>query len=206
LIEPASQNFTDQVKHRKPQSKGFHFFKIALASVLIVNSFACSSEGVETKQQLSKQKETRSIEQSNYMELLPTGQTNQLGNPIYALHLFVNGRSIQSFPTVTGRAFTQKLNRHQSGNESPLPKGRYTVAQYTVPGTTPEIGGKFLPIEPQFETGRFALGIHYDPSFNLSNGEDGTAGCIALTSESDLQKVLNYVQKHKPTHLDVNIM
>ena len=191
--------------------KRFQILKIVIASVLILNSLACSTEGIETQKKHElpteslKQKEVKSVQHPNYMELLPTGQTNQLGNPIYDLRLYVNDRLIESFPTVTGRASTQNLNRHESGNESPLPEGRYTVAQYTVSGTTPEIGGKFLPIKPQFETERFALGIHYDPSFNLRNGEDGTAGCIALTNKSDLQKVLKYVQQHKPIYLNVNI-
>ena len=50
-------------------------------------------------------------------------------------------------------------------------------------GTHPEVGGRFLPIEPLFPTGRYALGIHYDPSFQKTNGEDGTVGCIALTPD-----------------------
>lgn len=56
-----------------------------------------------------------------------------------------------------------------------------------------------------FQTGRSALGIHYDPSFEKKNGEDGTSGCIALKNKSELNKVLNYVRTYRPKYLQVNI-
>ena len=126
--------------------------------------------------------ETASAKPSSYMTLTPTGLTNKLGNPLYQLSLYGNGQLIEAYMTVTGRAYTQNYNRHQAGTEAPLPEGKYRVAREPVPGTIPEVGDRFLPIQPLFRTGRSALGIHYDPSFEKRNGEDGTSGCVALTN------------------------
>jgi len=86
-----------------------------------------------------------------------------------------------------------------------LPDGRYRVTKSIIPGTTSEIGGRFLPIQPLFRTGRSQLGIHYDPSFELDNGKDGTEGCIALTTEGELDDLLNHVRIYQPEYLEVNI-
>jgi hypothetical protein len=141
----------------------------------------------------------------SYMTLTPTGMTNALGNPIYELRLYVNGNSVGTYNTVAGRAYTQNRNRHQAGTEAPLPDGKYQVARTSVAGTIPEAGDRFLAIQPLFRTGRSALGIHYDPSFEKNNGEDGTSGCIGLTNRLELDEVLNYVRTYRPQYLEVNI-
>jgi hypothetical protein len=141
----------------------------------------------------------------NYMKLLPTSQTNNLGNPLYELDLFANGKKVGSYMIVTGRAHTQNKDRNRGGTEAPLPDGRYRVAKSTTPGTIAEAGDRFLPIQPLFRTGRSALGIHYDPSFNKNNGEDGTSGCIGLQTRDELSQVLAYVRTYKPQFLDVAI-
>lgn len=141
----------------------------------------------------------------SYMTLAPTATTNALGNPIYELRLYGNGQLLGTYATVTGKANTQNKNRHQEGSEAPLPDGQYTVASSTVLGTEPEVGERFLPIQPLFSTGRSALGIHYDPSFGKQNGEDGTQGCIALTHKQDLNQVLDYVDRYQPQYLEVKI-
>lgn len=142
---------------------------------------------------------------SNYMTLTPTGQANSLGNPLYELRLFANGQLIGRYMTVSGRAYTQNRDRNRSGTEAPLPDGRYKVATATTRGSIPEAGDRFLPIQPLFSTGRSSLGIHYDPSFNQNNGEDGTSGCVALTNREDLSRVLEYVHTYRPQFLDVAI-
>ncbi len=142
---------------------------------------------------------------SNYMTLTPTGQENQLKNPIYELRLFANGQQVGSFMAVSGRWNTQQKERNRSGTEAPLPDGRYRVAIKTTRGTIAEAGDRFLPIQPLFKTGRTALGIHVDPSFNKSNGEDGTSGCIGLTNREDLSQLLEYVRNHRPQFLQVSI-
>jgi hypothetical protein len=141
----------------------------------------------------------------NYMNLLPTDQANTLGNPMYKLSLFANGQEVASYMIVSGRAHTQSKDRNRAGTEAPLPDGRYRVAKSTTPGGIPEAGDRFLAIQPLFRTGRSALGIHYDPSFNKNNGEDGTSGCIGLQTRDELSKVLEYVRTYKPQFLDVAI-
>lgn len=142
---------------------------------------------------------------SSYMRLERTGRTNKLGNPLYRLCLYARGQVLASYDTVNGRAHTQNRKRHVSGTEAPSPDGRYRVARGIVPGTHPEVGGRFLPITPTFRTGRTALGIHFDPSFEKRNGEDGTAGCIALTKRSDLDEVLKSHRKYRFRYIDVDI-
>ncbi|MEA5534194.1 L,D-transpeptidase [Crocosphaera sp. XPORK-15E] len=145
------------------------------------------------------------ISQENYMTLTPTNTSNALGNPIYELRLYAKGQLIGNYATVTGQATTQQKNRHQEGTEAPLPDGKYAVANTAVAGTEPEVGELFLPIQPLFSTGRTALGIHYDPSFQKTNGEDGTHGCIALTQKQDLEQVLHYIYTYQPQYLEVTI-
>ncbi len=142
----------------------------------------------------------------NFMTLTPTGQTNTLNNPIYKLSLYADGKLVDSFITVSGRTFTQVKNRHQSGTQAPLPDGKYTVASSTIPGAIAEAGEHFLPIQATFKTGRSDLGFHVDPSFEKSNGEDGTAGCIGLTTKEDLDKLLSFVDTYKPEFIDVQIL
>lgn len=135
----------------------------------------------------------------------PEGRKNNLGNPIYKLEAYLNGKQYYSFDAVTGRAFTQNRPRHQSGTEAPLPNGTYSVSSKTIPGSIYEAGETFLPVYPQFQTGRSALGIHYDPSFNKNNGEDGTSGCIGLTEKTHRDQINSFVTQYHPQLLIVDI-
>lgn len=144
-------------------------------------------------------------ETANYMTLTPSGRTNDLGNPLFELRIYANNQLLGSFLTVSGRRHTQHRDRHRSGTEAPLPNGTYTVARSYTRGNIPEAGERFLPITPLFPTGRTALGIHVDPSFNQHNGEDGTSGCIGLTSIRDLDQLLNYVYTYHPQYINVQI-
>ena len=145
------------------------------------------------------------VQQGSYMTLTLMGRTNAQGNPLYQMNLYVNGQLMRTYAVVSGRAYSQNRDRHQAGTQAPLPDGLYAVAGSAVRGTSPEVGSRFLPIQPLFRTGRSALGIHYDPSFEKNNGEDGTEGCIALTNKSDLDDLLNYVRIYRPKYLQVNI-
>lgn len=131
--------------------------------------------------------------------------TNLQKNPIYTLKVYLNGIEQGSFATVTGRAYSQNRNRHQSGTQAPLPDGKYFVSDRIVPGTIPEVGDRFIAVWPKFKTGRTALGIHYDPSYNLNNGEDGTSGCIALTNKFDRDRVFQFIVQYHPQELIVRI-
>ncbi|MBD6619299.1 L,D-transpeptidase [Komarekiella sp. 'clone 1'] len=145
------------------------------------------------------------IRSNSYMVLIPKGVLNALENPIYELRLYANGELKGSYKTVSGRSYTQNKDRDSSGTEAPLPNGKYKVARTYIHGAIPEAGDRFLPIQPLFQTGRTDLGIHYDPSFEKNNGEDGTSGCIGLTDKQDLNRVLEYVRIHRPQYLEVTI-
>jgi hypothetical protein len=152
------------------------------------------------------------------MMLVPTERKNELGNPIYSLQLYENGRLSKQFDTVSGRRNTQNADRLTSGTQAPLPDGEYSVG-VPVEGTNSEIGkssdGKrwFIPTDlSNLEQGnggrpskRSALGIHLDPSFGLAQ-EDGTEGCVGLTNSRDWQEVLAWIKAKKPGVLKVNIL
>lgn len=165
---------------------------------------AQSNSKKDSERQNSLSYNSQPLSSDNYMTLEPTGQINSFGNPLYDLKLFTNGKST-TYKTVSGRFNTQNRNRNLAGTEAPLPNGRYSVAKHYIAGTHPEVGGRFLSILPQFSTGRSALGIHYDPSYEKSMKDDGTSGCIALTNRSDLDKVLNYIQTYQPKFLNVQL-
>jgi hypothetical protein len=82
------------------------------------------------------------------MILTPTEKTNKLSNPLYKLDLYANGELVTTYEVVTGRHDTQDRNRNKAGTEAPLPDGSYQVASSTIAGTHPEVGRRFLPIQP----------------------------------------------------------
>ncbi len=141
----------------------------------------------------------------NYMILTPTEKKNKLDNPLFELNLYANRELVKTYEVVTGRSHTQNRNPHVAGTEAPLPDGSYRVASSTIPGTHPEVGGRFLPIQPLFSTGRSALGIHYDPSFEKNNGEDGTSGCIGLIRKSDFDELVQQIRNYQLQDLKVSI-
>jgi L,D-transpeptidase catalytic domain len=133
------------------------------------------------------------------------GRVNHLGNPIYKLEAYLNGTKYYSLDAVTGRAYTQNANRNLGGTEAPLPDGSYRISKQIVAGNIPEVGNTFIPIYPNFTTKRTDLGIHYDPSFDRDNGEDGTSGCIGLTAKEDRDKINSFILQYQPQKLIVNI-
>ncbi len=144
---------------------------------------------------------TPELPPGNYALLLSTGNKNKLNNPILELKLVVNGQQIGSYPCVSGRSFTQDSNK----TNNVLPDGEYTIDSKLVPGSIPEVGGKFLGINPKFKTSRSALGIHLDPSYNKNNGEDGTNGCIGLTTTEDRNTVHRLILENNIRTLIVNL-
>ena len=138
---------------------------------------------------------------------------NKYGNPIYSLHVCIEGKERRSFEIVTGRNFTQTKNRNQSGTHSPLPNGKYRMSNSLTPGMVAEVGRvdglsvrqPFLPISPMFNTGRSALGIHVDPSYNIDPKEDGTSGCIGLTNPTDFKSLWSNIEHYQIKELQVAI-
>jgi hypothetical protein len=158
-----------------------------------------------------RSKETARIRRQHdraYLRLVPTRhrRTNKIGNPIYRLEAYVNGKKYRAFKAVTGTAFSQNKNRHRANSLAPLPDGAYKVSHKVMRGTIAEVGRTFVPIYPRFQTSRSDLGVHLDPSYNQRNGSDGTAGCIGLTNPRDRDVFNKYVQKFRPDKLIVKIM
>ena len=150
---------------------------------------------------------------NNHLFLGNGTMKNKYGNPIYLLHVCVGGKERRSFEIVTGRNFTQHKNRNQSGTHSPLPNGKYRMSNALTQGMVVEVGRvdglsvrqPFLPISPMFSTGRSALGIHLDPSYNIDPKEDGTSGCIGLTNAADFKSRWANIQQYQIRDLQVAI-
>jgi L,D-transpeptidase catalytic domain len=149
----------------------------------------------------------------NYLFLGNGTVKNRYGNPIYRLHLCAGGKEEKSYEIVTGRSFTQQKNRNQSGTHSPLPNGKYRISSGLTQGMVVEVGRvsglsvsqPFLPISPMFGTGRSALGIHVDPSYNKDPKEDGTSGCIGLTNPADFKSLWSDINQYQIRDLQVAI-
>jgi hypothetical protein len=144
----------------------------------------------------------------NYLRLVSdvSKGKNSVGNPIYTLETYVNGRKDREFNVVSGTANTQNIDRNRGNNFAPLPDGLYDISDRIIPGKTPEVGRTFISIAPKFETNRNELGIHLDRSFDRSNGYDGTAGCIGMTTPTDRDAINEFVTKYRPRNLFVNII
>ena len=140
----------------------------------------------------------------------PSYPQNRFNNPIYKLSAYRNNTArIFQFNAVTGRGFSQARNRYQSNTEAPLPDGSYSVASRVVAGTIREVGGTMVPIfpKPGFNPRmrRTALGIHWDPSFDKDEKEDGTSGCIGLTNKNEYHRVRDFIFKYRPRSIEVQI-
>jgi hypothetical protein len=150
---------------------------------------------------------------NNYLFLGNGAAKNKYNNPIYILHLCIGGKEKKSYKIVTGRNFTQQKNRNQSGTHSPLPNGKYRMSSELTQGMVVEVGRvdglsvsqPFLPISPMFRTGRSALGIHVDPSYNIDPKEDGTSGCIGLTNTEDFKSLWSDIKRYQIRDLQVAI-
>jgi hypothetical protein len=181
----------------------------AIASLFTVGAIAQQIEVTpfrESQPQKVSLSSPKNIRQYNsYLLLVPTNTKNRFGNPIYHLEMYVDDIRIGSVNAVSGRATTQGRDRNQSGAEAPLPNGKYWIARSPILSNQHEVGGKFLAIEPTFLTGRRALGIHVDPSFEVDLKEDGTQGCIGTTTTEGRDIVYNFIKSYRPTHLDVKI-
>jgi hypothetical protein len=136
-----------------------------------------------------------------YVALVSTSEVNKLQNPILNLILYVNNQEIGRYKCTSARAFLRDSRK----TNNVIPDGQYTIASNTTKGTVPEVGGLFLPITPNFKTNRSALGIHFDPSFNKNNGEDGTHGCIGLITASDRDLVQKQILENKIKILIVDL-
>ncbi len=173
----------------------------------IDNRTAIDKETLRSKSAVKIAAISRPLLGGNYLRLVKNAhkRVNEVGNPIYTLEAYVNGKIDRTFNVVSGTATTQNIDRTQGNNFAPLPDGAYLVSDRIIPGMTPEVGKTFISIFPRFETERENLGIHLDRSFNKSNGYDGTAGCIGMTTIADRDAINEFVTKYQPRNLFVKI-
>lgn len=109
--------------------------------------------------------------------------------------------SIQMVSGRPNRQFTDQ--EHIADIGSPLPKGVYTIGNI-VEAPVEKFGGFFIPIEPTFQTARYALGLHHDQEFIVGGEELGTEGCLATMTLEDRQLLLNFFKAYNPTTITVN--
>ena len=120
-------------------------------------------------------------------------------DPIWSVELVVNGQTLQRLDALVGRSWRQNADRHQAGNESPLPPGQYRIDRSGIaapPFDNPELGSGFwVPVTPLFQTGRSALGFHQDPSWDKTR-ESGTSGCIGLESKEATAQLVAWIRHY----------
>lgn len=132
-----------------------------------------------------------------------TEQVNKQGSPILKATIYKNGKYQKEFKVVSGREYTQTLNRNIAGNKSPLPNGEYIIGnQYR--SYLYETGYVFLPFTPLFITERSELGAHVDPSWGINNGENGTSGCIGFQSLKEFNNFTHLITYNNIDKLIVN--
>jgi murein DD-endopeptidase MepM/ murein hydrolase activator NlpD len=121
----------------------------------------------------------------NILVLSRTNVKNSLGLEDLKLELYDKSGNVIFTGTVnSGRANKQEFGTAQndlSGQEYPMPYGKYTIGGETTGGPA-GVGKYFFPITPNFKTGRSALGIHVDADRATA---PGTAGCGGITTQTE---------------------
>lgn len=132
-----------------------------------------------------------------------TNKLNKQGSPILKAAVYVKGQYQKEFDLLSGRSYTQNLNRNIAGNKSPAPNGEYIIGtKYS--SSLYETGYVFLPMTPLFVTQRSDLGAHVDPSWDKDNGENGTSGCLAFKSLEEFNNFIDIISYNKITQLIIN--
>jgi hypothetical protein len=210
ILSSPSRNYPstptrERINKPKPTAKQ----KTSVATTTDLNSGTTTRDSRKLKSNRSRIATGSRLPLSgNYLRLVrdPSKGVNSIGNPIHTLELYLDGQRYQTFNAISGTATTQTVDRNRGNNFAPLPDGTYTVSKQIVPGTIPEVGRTFIGIFPSFQTGRTDLGIHIDPSYNKTNGYDGTAGCIGMTTAADRDALNEFVAKYRPRNLFVSIL
>jgi hypothetical protein len=159
----------------------------------------------ETRTPVLQNESTKPSNPSAYILAIPTDRFEH-GLRVYQLELRASNAELIVLAAVSGRAETQDFDVHVPDRSAPLPSGTYLLDRPQVaepPNFNPELGGIWIGAEPLFDTGRSDLGIHYDPSFGLSNGESGTEGCLAVVSETDRDLLWRWAIEFQPEYLEV---
>lgn len=146
---------------------------------------------------------TNTIPCSNCVYVTKTTELNTQNNPILNVSIYSDNTLLNSYKAISGRSWSQELDRNVAGNKSPSPKGQYLIKE-EIKGYEYETGGVFLPYEPLFSTNRSSLGFHIDVSWGLNNGEDGTQGCIAFKTLEDYDNFVRQIKTNKLTTLIID--
>jgi hypothetical protein len=140
---------------------------------------------------------------NNCVYITKTNKVNKQGSPILKAVVYANGQTQKEYDLLSGRSYTQHLNRNIAGNKSPAPNGKYLIGtKYS--SSLYETGYVFLPITPLFITERSDLGFHTDPSWDKDNGENGTSGCLGFKSLKEFNNFVNVISYNKITELIIN--
>jgi hypothetical protein len=115
---------------------------------------------------------------SNNLEILTLTVHDQSGNP---LGRYSVNSGIASTQTKFGGAFTTA-----AGSKAPVEFGEFRIGQ---PVATVEnqaaLGRTFIPIDPNFDTNRSAIGFHVDGDRSTAAG---SAGCIVFATTAEFDK------------------
>ncbi|MGI0485611.1 hypothetical protein ACN4EK_09265 [Pantanalinema rosaneae CENA516] len=129
----------------------------------------------------------------------------ETGERLLNLDLVVNGQVKQRLQAVSGKADVQHFRLGQASranSREPLPQGMYTIGQVDRAGGLPQaMGDTFIPLAPQFATGRSGLGIHLDADRPIG---PGTIGCLALLTQADIDTVARFVSGYNVRTLIVD--
>jgi hypothetical protein len=128
------------------------------------------------------------------LKLIPTQNRNTIGNPIYQLRAYDNGKFQFKIDSVTGTRRSQQRDRNIPDRAAPLPRGTYRIGTILA-SKNPRIGKTFIPLYPLFHTNRTYLGIHYQPH--------ETAGCVGIINLKDRNKLNSFVAKYPRLNLIV---
>lgn len=138
-----------------------------------------------------------------YLRLVPTNEKDEYGNIRMKLQrIDAQGQVIGELAAVSGAPSKQSLRdtgASQSGSSEPVPEGTFSLGTPRS-STTEGVGPMFCPVEG---TGnRQAIGIHLDAN---RSSAPGTAGCIGLLSQADLNTFSQWMQdSSRPQEIEVN--
>lgn len=141
-----------------------------------------------------------------------SGEKTAEGMELIRYDLVKNGQIVDSIINgYTGVKSKQKFNtkeNHIAKTKTPLPDGLWKIntrqAQEVAQGKTNNdpssaVGKYWVGLQPQFKTGRSAIGLH------LENDFLGSAGCLVFTDPSAIRKLSGWVEKNAVSDFYVDL-
>ena len=118
------------------------------------------------------------------------------------------------FSVASGAVGHQKLRlpedpRSVPGCLEPIPQGVYRIGSIEFAGGKdnyeaswgPGLGPVWVPLSATFSDDRSAFGCHLDANINTAKG---SAGCLVLQNQKELERFVAALRKHDPKMLEVN--